>query len=146
MTILARSIPAIHCQDGNDGSTKCIWTDDTGHEHALYYMKDKEYLFFNHNNRCWIALLNGKITPFTESISYSGIKLARALTADSISGLDITGWIPYELYEIHVEPKKKKGAWIDNNNKIHTIEWDPTSEFEHYDKNNKVWYPLPRNP
>ena len=146
MTILTKSIPTIHCQDGNDGSTKCIWRDDAGHEHALYYMKDKEYLIFNHINRCWIALLNSKIVSSTELTSYSGVNSAKIFTEDSISGLDITGWIPYELYEIQVEPRKKKGAWIDNNKNIHTIEWDPTSEFEYYDKINKVWYPLPRNP
>jgi hypothetical protein len=135
----------IDCHENSDGSMRCVWKDDNDQEHALYYSRDKEYLHFDQVSRHWLALLNGIHVLSTGAISRSGAQSARALGASPRAGLDTTEWELYQLYIIHEQPKKNKGAWIDSGRVIHYLEWDPSAETPHYDKGRKVWYPIPSN-
>jgi hypothetical protein len=60
-SIKAMSTPTtelpIDCRESSDGRMTCVWRDDNDQQHALYYSKDKEFLFFNQESRHWVALL-----------------------------------------------------------------------------------------
>ena len=89
--------------------------------------------------------INDIHVPSTGAESRSRAQSARALGVSPRPWLDTTEWETYQLYTIHEAPNKKKGAWIDSDRVIHYLEWDPSSEYEHYDEDRKVWYALPIN-
>jgi hypothetical protein len=140
----------IDCQENIDGSLRCKWIDDEGHEHVLCYKKDKEYLYFDILNRNWTVLLTDISVPSisTASSPLFDDKSNKAL-GESPRGLlnarlDNVNWEPYQLYVVNEEPGKKKGEWLDSERIKHYLEWDPSIEFEYYDEARKIWYALPK--
>jgi hypothetical protein len=47
----------IDCVELASGKTRCLWRDDNNQEHAFYYSKEQEYIYFNSTARHWLALL-----------------------------------------------------------------------------------------
>jgi hypothetical protein len=47
----------IDCVELPSGKTRCLWRDDNNQEHAFYYSKEQEYIYFNSTARHWLALL-----------------------------------------------------------------------------------------
>lgn len=143
---------SINCSSTPSGRINCLWKDDQGQEHVLYFDKNAEYLHFNQVNRHWVALQKsmsaaandfpGDPDAFVSQAAVQPHELTRFAAA--IPSPDTSAWPTYQLFSEWIPPenKRKRGWWLDSDRVAHYLEWDPSKEYAHQDLRTQSWYIL----
>jgi hypothetical protein len=141
---------SIKCSSLPSGRSTCVWKDDQGLEHVLYFDQNLEYLYFNQALRHWVALLksaSARSNPFSRVLdafaSQTAFQSQQLISlSPSIAAPDTSAWPTYQLYSEWISNERKRGWWLDSDRVSHCLEWNPSKEYAHQDVATREWYIL----
>lgn len=129
---------SIDCHDNRDGSMVCLWNDCNNQEHAVYFKRDREYLYFDQINRCWVALLKNAEVLSSALIKTPDVILHRASRAAVLGAAPGDPTWEQDFSKLTCSQGDDNGnvkcTWIDAENRQHPLIYNKTTHYADYDE------------